>query len=181
MKDEERQRYLDRLEASFELDDLPPMTISEFARSERIRTSQHFGFPVKLWTLEMPWPKPPLSLNDRPTTHERARLTAMIRRDTYTIAKAAKIPPQKHLTVQLVWTHPDKVRRDDENPVPTQKAVCDALAAPTRSRKKDGTVIISPGLLIVPDDTAEYMTKLMPRLRYEKGVSRVDIEIEGTG
>lgn len=128
------------------------------------------------WTLTPPWPKPPMSMNDRPHPQVRARQTAQIRSDIYKLILAAKIPPQKHVTVRLIWTVPTRLRRDAENPVPTLKAACDAMGPPTRHRGG-----VSPGASIVPDDTPAWMEKIMPIIEYRKGELGVRIEIEGHG
>lgn len=68
-------------------------------------------------------------------------------------ATAALIPPLVHCIVEMIWTVPDRKRRDEENPVATLKPVCDGL--------------VDAG--IVPDDVPLYMTKPMPRIEYVKG------------
>lgn len=128
-----------------------------------------------IWILDTGWAKPPMSMNDRPTPQQKARETAAVRRHVYLLARAAKIPPQKRVAVRMIWTVPDRIRRDVENPTTTYKAVCDALAAPVLKRG----LVIAPGALIVPDDTPEFMAKSYCDIRYEKGVSAVTIEVEG--
>lgn len=97
---------------------------------------------------EFPWPKPPLSLNYRMHHMQAAKLTKEIRGLMH--ARARKLPQMERCRVELVWYVNTKTRRDDENPVPTLKALCDGLV--------DAEV--------VPDDTAEFMVKLMPRIEY---------------
>lgn len=105
------------------------------------------------WTLTPGWSKPPLNMNDR--LHRMAEYTQQqaIRKAGKLLAKSARIPACSHIEVAMIWTVPDRKRRDDENPVATLKPFCDGL--------------VDAG--IVPDDTPEYMTKLMPTIRYVKG------------
>lgn len=130
-----------------------------------------------IYTLRPDWDKPPMSMNDHDIRQVEARKTAEIRQEIYQLALAAKIPPMPKISVRMIWTVPDRKRRDQENPTLTYKAVCDALAAPTVTRTRRG-VKVSPGALIVPDDVPEYMEKHLCQFRYEKGVSKVEIEIE---
>lgn len=100
-------------------------------------------------------------MNDR--LHRMAEYTQQqaIRQTGEILARKARIPACSHIEVAMVWTVPDKGRRDDENPVATLKPFCDGL--------------VDAG--VVPDDTAEYMTKLMPRIEYRKGEKGVRFEI----
>lgn len=97
---------------------------------------------------EFPWTKPPLSLNYRMHRMQAANLTKEIRGLMH--AKARHLPEMERCRVELVWYVNTRTRRDDENPVPTLKALCDGLV--------DAEV--------VPDDTHEYMVKAMPRIVY---------------
>lgn len=114
------------------------------------------------WTLTPGWSKPPLSMNDRLHHHVKARIVADIRAAGCWLAREQHIPHLEHVTVSMVWTVPDRKRRDDENPVATLKPFCDGL--------------VDAG--IVPDDTPEYMTKLMPTIRYVKGQHGVRFVVE---
>lgn len=97
---------------------------------------------------EFPYPKPPLSLNYRMHRAEEWTLTKQIRSLTH--AKTRHLPEMARCRVELIWWVNTRTRRDDENPVPTLKAMCDGLVDAE----------------IVPDDTAEWMEKLMPTIRY---------------
>ena len=121
------------------------------------------GMVPQLWTLVAPWPKPPLSMNDRLHFRVKAKLVAQIRKDAYVITKAAGVPRLRHATVAMIWTVPDRVRRDEENPLETGKPWFDGM--------------IDAG--VVPDDVPEWMTKLMPIIEYVKGVSAVRFEVSG--
>lgn len=94
------------------------------------------------------WAKPPLSLNYRMHHMQAANLTKELR--TLMHAKARHLPEMRRCMVELTWYVNTRTRRDDENPVSTLKALCDGLV--------DAEV--------VPDDTAEFMVKLMPRIEY---------------
>lgn len=63
-------------------------------------------------------------------------------------AKAARMRPCSHLTIRLVWAPGDHRRADAPNLAGLQKPCVDAL--------------VRVGL--VPDDTAEWVTELMPRI-----------------
>lgn len=110
--------------------------------------------------LTFPWPKPPLSANQRLHWAAKAKETRRIRDTTRFLAVA--LDPSKHITVQLIWVVTDKRRRDSDNTYPTFKAMCDGL--------------VDAG--IVPDDTPEFMTKLGPIIRHEPGgTARLELEV----
>lgn len=92
------------------------------------------------------WPRPPLTANQRLHYMARARIT----RDVRTAAAYAfrNFPEVEKVRVELVWVVTDKRRRDVDNIVPTLKAVCDGLV----------------DVEIVPDDTPQYMEKVMPTI-----------------
>ena len=107
------------------------------------------------WTLDLPWPKPPLVLNGSAGTHwaRKADDIKRVRVWSATAARDARIPPLRHCVSTLVWTVPDRRRRDVENVIPTAKPAWDGLV--------DAGVIV--------DDTPEWITKLMPRIEYVRG------------
>lgn len=108
---------------------------------------------TRIYRLELPWSRPPLTSNMRPHWAERHRLTAEIRRSVGWLARAAHIPAADHVTVGLVWAPGDNRRRDVDNLVPTLKVAADAL--------------IDAG--VVPDDTPRWMTKRMPTIQPPPG------------
>lgn len=98
------------------------------------------------YDLTFEYPSPPISLNDRLHHLAHARLVRQIREDTNRLGQG--IPPMDRCEVSLTWYVTDTRRRDEENPVPTLKAMCDELVT----------------LGVVPDDTPEFMVKHMPRV-----------------
>lgn len=73
------------------------------------------------YRLTLPWPRPPLSANQRHHWAVRQQLTRDIRTTTAWLAKQARIPAAEHITVTLVWAPGDLRRRDADNAVPTLK------------------------------------------------------------
>ncbi len=106
---------------------------------------------VHKYELELPWDRPPLSLNDRLHHFERARKVAEVRKAGWAIAKARHLRPAgqpawPHVAVTLHYR--PSVRRviDPDNLVATLKALADGL--------------VDAG--VVEDDRPELMTKNMP-------------------
>lgn len=115
------------------------------------------------WLIPFEWTRPPISQNDRFYWSKKSRLTKQIRKAT--ALAVAHIPPLKKCRVQLVWLVTDRRTRDADNPAPTYKAMCDGL--------------VDAG--IVPDDTPDYMQKLMPvihRVDREFGPAQLQLVIE---
>lgn len=96
-----------------------------------------------------------MTANQRLHWSQRSRLTGEVRATVAWLAKVAKIPPGRHLTVELVWAPGDRRKRDSPNLAPTVKAAVDALARHRRDYI---------GLDLVPDDTDEFVTQLPPRI-----------------
>jgi crossover junction endodeoxyribonuclease RusA len=111
-------------------------------------------------TLVLPYKTPPKGLYANVRTHWRRRSadTLQVRADVTNLAKAAhlhRVDGVRFVTVELVWAPGDRRRRDADNLWPLLKVICDALA-----RQRADLV----GLDLVPDDTAEFMQKLAPRI-----------------
>lgn len=104
------------------------------------------ALPASWWRLDLPWPSPPLTLNQRLHWRRQAAITADVRATVADLVRAAGIPAGRHATVGLWWAPPDRRPRDEDNPVLTLKVCADAL--------------VDAG--IVPSDTPEWMTKTMP-------------------
>lgn len=83
---------------------------------------------MTIWTIELLAHRPPLSLNYRMTTHQEARIIAQLRADACNLARAAKIGHHGRVRVELHWAPSTRtVIVDEDNPVPTLKALCDGL------------------------------------------------------
>lgn len=124
------------------------------------------------YRLDFPWPRPPLTANQRLHYMARSQKTRMVRETTMLLARAAQIPAGRHITVCLYWAPGDRRRRDADNLVPTLKACADALA---RGRRRDWV-----GLELVPDDTPAYMEKLMPVIVPPPAVPGLWLEVQVT-
>ena len=97
--------------------------------------------------IELPYSKPPLSMNDRTHWRAKARITAGVRRATKLLAKSANVPTGlAHATGSLQYQPAATRKRDADNLVPVLKACCDGLVDHQ----------------LVEDDTPNFMTKLMP-------------------
>ena len=94
------------------------------------------------------WSSPPLTANQRLHWRKRAHLTKQVRGATLDLTQ--QFPAMRRIQVELTWWVNDNRRRDADNVVPTLKAICDGL--------------VDAG--IVPDDTPEFMDKLMPRIQF---------------
>lgn len=103
------------------------------------------------WGFDFDWKSPPLHLNQRLHHMAHAKKVAELR--GMIAIEAAHVPALKRCEVTLTWFVNTRTRRDDENPVPTLKALCDGLVDAE----------------IVPDDTNEFMVKNMPVIVYRKG------------
>ncbi|MBC9953261.1 hypothetical protein ICM05_01180 [Leucobacter sp. cx-42] len=103
---------------------------------------------MRIHEITFDWPKLPLSLNYRLHRMVESNETKRIRKAAE--AWARTLPSMERCVVELEWFVNTRHRRDDENPVATLKPFCDGLV--------DGG--------LVPDDTAEFMVKLMPRPTY---------------
>lgn len=107
----------------------------------------------RTWTFEMSGPRPPLSMNDRSHWAKKSKVTKDLREEAFWRARSAKIPTLTKCRVQITWVVPDSRRRDEDNPVPTAKAVYDG--------------IVDAG--VVPDDTPEYMEKPTVKIEKQRG------------
>ena len=98
----------------------------------------------RAWTLQLPYAKPPLSMNERTHWRSKAAKVATLRRQVAELATG--IGPLDHVVVTLHYVPRDARRRDADNLVPVLKAAADGL-------------VDAGGVL---DDTPELMTKHMP-------------------
>jgi crossover junction endodeoxyribonuclease RusA len=97
------------------------------------------------WTFDLPQTAP-MSLNDRHTWQQKARLKKPYREAAHLLARQQKIPACQRVRVTLIYTPRDRRRRDPLNLVATLKLVEDGL--------------VDAG--VVPDDTPEYLESQMP-------------------
>lgn len=100
----------------------------------------------------LPWDRPPLTANQRLHWASKAQRVKALRewaKVTFRSTDDWAAP----VSVRLDWYVPDKRRRDVDNTVPTLKALCDGL--------------VDAG--VVPDDTPQFMDKLMPRIIHAPG------------
>ncbi|MBP2331251.1 crossover junction endodeoxyribonuclease RusA [Kibdelosporangium banguiense] len=108
--------------------------------------------------------KPPLTANQRLHWREKARRTRMVREITRIRARQAGIQPCARITVQLHYRPGDNRRRDAPNLHATAKPAVDGL--------------VDAGL--VPDDTGEYVTEVMPVIHPGPGNRRLWLTVEVT-
>ncbi len=130
------------------------------------------GVLVTTYRLDLPWTKPPLSMNDRRNHFAHARIVKQIRNTVHLLAIAAHLPRDcEHVTVQLHYAPRDERRRDTDNLVATLKPMCDALAKGTTAH---------PGYGLVEDDTPMWMSKPEPIIHPKTGtgVGEMWLEIE---
>lgn len=116
------------------------------------------------------WQKMPLSMNDRRNRFDHAEQVKYVRRVGRTYAHNLIVRGQLEtglpVVVGLVWYVPDRIRRDEDNPTATLKALCDGL--------------VDAGL--VPDDTPEWMTKRTTRIVPRPGQPpAIELHIETRG
>ncbi|WP_245558119.1 hypothetical protein [Nocardia thailandica] len=109
-------------------------------------------------TIDLPWTRPLLSMNDRGYTRGAAMAKAAkireIRQTTVALAVHADLPRGlDYVTVQLHYQPRDKRRRDTDNLTATAKPIYDGLAAGGKN---------FAGYGLVPDDTPGYMGKPEP-------------------
>lgn len=111
--------------------------------------------PVELvgWALHLPWEKNPIPAN-KPSGKSHwsyiAKATAPVRQTGFTLARAARIGAQPRIRVRLDWEVTDRRVRDEDNLVPTMKALVDGIRTAG----------------IVPDDHRRYVLRDMPTIRY---------------
>ena len=105
-------------------------------------------------TYPLDWTSPPLTENQRLHWALKARVTKDVRLTGRLLT--ARLGRQTAVRVTLTWIVADHRKRDEDNLVPTLKALCDG--------------IVDAG--IVPDDTREFMIKDMPRIEYRAGAQR---------
>lgn len=126
--------------------------------------------------IELPWSKPPLSMNDaspasRGAVYGRAAAKREIQETLHLLGRRLRMPEGKrYLLVQMNYRVPDRRRRDTDNVTASSKPLMDALAGGSKR---------IPGLGIVEDDTPYFMGKpepiLWPPERGRQGKLWVDL------
>lgn len=104
----------------------------------------------------------PWTANERIHWRVRHDRTKTIRTAVTRTARALKIPLLDHVRVQLHYAPGDNRRRDEDNLTTTSKPSFDGL--------------VDAG--IVPDDTAAWMTKLMPVIHPGRGRRQLWLVVE---
>lgn len=108
---------------------------------------------MRHFQIELSDPKPPLTLNQRGHWAKTDGARKKLRHEAATRAKSLKIPSCTHITTRLHYVAPDRRRRDEDNLIASAKPLWDGL--------------VDAG--VVPDDTSEFMTKLMPKIHPPDG------------
>lgn len=82
------------------------------------------------WTLDLPYPRPPLTLNQRLHWAAKAKITRQIIDDVMVLARAKPLPRDLgRVVITLHWQAKVHRRRDLDNVFPTLKAAIDGLRA----------------------------------------------------
>ena len=102
---------------------------------------------MRTWEIVLPLTKP-LNLNHREHWAVKAKKVKQVREWTALLARHAKVPPLRKITVELHYCPRDKRRRDPLNLVALLKPIEDGLV--------DAKVI--------PDDNPLYLEPMMPKI-----------------
>lgn len=98
---------------------------------------------AQLWTIRLPYDRPPLSLNDRMHWAKAAGLKRMLLADIQNLAISERIPRGlDRVHIVLHWQPARRGQRDTDNPTATLKPLIDGL--------------VKYGL--VTDDNSEHVT-----------------------
>ena len=77
--------------------------------------------------IDLPWPRPPLTGNDRGHTRFRSSTVSQTLGEARMAVRRAKVKPIVGANVTLHWRIPNRGRRDSDNLGPTLKECLDAL------------------------------------------------------
>jgi len=78
--------------------------------------------------IDLPYQRPPLSLNGRMHWADKARWTKQLRDDAMVLAVKHRLPKGlAHVGIVLHWQATTRRQRDTDNPTPTLKALIDGL------------------------------------------------------
>lgn len=78
-----------------------------------------------MWEFDLPYTRPPLTLNGRYHWAVSSRITKELRMLGKVLTR--KVPTVERCKVELVWYVKDRRRRDTINPSPTLKALVDGI------------------------------------------------------
>lgn len=118
-----------------------------------------------MWTLELPYTAPPLSLNKRMHWGQADEIKQQISADVYKLATEQRLPKGLAMVrVSLHWLVGDRRRRDVDNPAPTLKAVLDGLCGGSKKRPGYGLTVDDDHTHVMADVTIEYVPKAAQRL-----------------
>lgn len=112
---------------------------------------------LRSWRLELPYVKPPLSLNDRRPRMVIWRDQHNLRNQVRYLARAAKIPRLDRIDVALHYEPTDRRTRDQDNLVATLKPAIDGLRD-YGPRYRDARMVEAAWVGIVADDSPEHVT-----------------------
>lgn len=80
---------------------------------------------MTVWEFDLPYKRPPLSLNQRMHWAQKAKITKELR--MLARLKTRTVPDLGRCRVTLVWYVNDRRRRDEDNPIVTLKALADGV------------------------------------------------------
>lgn len=98
------------------------------------------------FVIELPYTRPPLTLNQKMHWAVKAKLTRQVRSTVCSLARQARIGQHEQVDVVLEYTPRDSRRRDRDNLVATLKPCLDGL--------------VDAGL--VPDDSPQFLSWSAP-------------------
>lgn len=99
--------------------------------------------------LALPWPKPPLSLNDRQHWAAKATIAREIKQTVTLLARGRLKPIEGRANVCLHWRPDVKRRRDLDNVFATLKPILDACVSAGVLRD-DSAELVTPSVRIHP-------------------------------
>jgi crossover junction endodeoxyribonuclease RusA len=105
---------------------------------------------LRTWTLDLPWTKPPLTLNGRMHWREKADTVKAVRYAACVLARAAGIPPLGRIAVELHYAPRDSRVRDAPNLVATLKPFEDGIVDAGCVPGDDGRYVCSPMPVLDP-------------------------------
>jgi crossover junction endodeoxyribonuclease RusA len=106
------------------------------------------------FALTLPWSRPPLTLNDRPTPYARAKLTADIRHDAAYCAIGAGLRGSmlRGVEIELIWYTGKRNIADPDNVSATLKAAIDGLRDARTLAADDGRTVVRTLQRVIPRD-----------------------------